>query len=205
VEATAEQLKANASSQPLGDLDRHLIAARIDYLAARAWNESGDKKRAIPHFEAAIAAANSALQPGLKPGESSAALQALMKPLSELCLLKDMGFLVTNGPKISQYAKKILALEPGHVGALVTIASSKAYPPPVFGGNPKEAIAEMAGLLASHRGGFEKDELFDSRMCLATAEAKLGRADEARLWYDAALKLYPHNKYALEQRGKLNK
>ncbi len=198
VEKTAQSLIEETKIQALGEIDRFLILARIEYLLARSWNEAGDKKKAMLHFEAAM---DNALL-SMTSGEHPAGVMALTKPLSELCLLKNMGFLIANGPKISRNAKKILDMDAGHPGALIILANAKAYPPAIFGGNPKEAIEEMEALLKAREEGFEKDDLFDIRTCVATALLKLGREDEARFWFEAALELYPGNKYALVELSK---
>jgi len=36
----------------------------------------------------------------------------LAEPLGELSILKDLGFLIKNGPKVGQYASKALELDP---------------------------------------------------------------------------------------------
>ncbi|MGB4587231.1 MAG: tetratricopeptide repeat protein [Rectinemataceae bacterium] len=198
VEALAQSLAKAAQSPLLDTIDRALSLSRIEYFVARSWNESGDKNKAIPHFEAGIEYARLSME----SGEHTSGLMALTKPLSELCLLKDMGFLIANGPKISQYAKKILAMEPGHAGATITLSAAKAYPPAVFGGRPKEAIKELSPYLAAHGSNLAKDELFDIWMCLGTAAAKLGRKADALRWFTAALELYPHNIQALRERDK---
>lgn len=198
VEKAAGELSEAAKAQPLDEANSNLVLSRIEYLAGRSWNEGGDKKKAIPRFETAVEYARASMKSGEHPG----GLMALTKPLSELCLLKGMGFLVANGPQISRNARKILAMEPGHPGAMIVLASAKAYPPPIFGGNPKEAIEEMTALIGARSGGFEKDDLFDIRMCMGTASSKLGRKEDARLWFEAALALYPSNAYA---RGELAK
>ncbi|HWR11842.1 MAG TPA: hypothetical protein VN445_08475 [Rectinemataceae bacterium] len=195
VEKAAQDLIRATKSRALTELDRYLILARIEYLAGRSWNEAGDKKKAIPHFEAAMDNARLSME----SGEHPAGLMAHMKPLSELCLLKDMGYLIANGPKISQNARKVLAMEPGRPGAVIVLAEAKAYPPAIFGGNPKEAIARLTALIDARDEGFEKDDLFDLRACVATALSKLGRADEARFWFQAALELYPRNNYAASE------
>lgn len=207
VQREAERLAAAIGAAPLPEPERALALARVEYYAAQSWKEAENKAKAIPRYEAAIAQARAALA----AGETAARLVALMKPLSELCLLKDMAFLVTNGPKVNQYARRALALEPGCPAAAITIASSKAYPPAIFGGNPKEAIAEMEALLAAsanniaraNGAGLAKDDLFDLRMCVATAQEKLGRKAEAADWYRLALELYPGNAYARAQLGKV--
>lgn len=202
VESEAGRLEAALRAENLTATELALALARAEYYAARAWKDAENKTKAIPHYEEAIAQARAALA----AGETAPRLMALMKPLSELCLLKDMAFLIANGPKISQYARRVLALEPGHPGALTALAAAKAYPPVIFGGNPKEALAEMEALLARHSGavpgdgaGLAKDELFDLRMCAGTACEKLGRKAEAAAWYRKALELYPTNAYAREQ------
>ena len=199
MEREALRLIRDAKTQRLGEADEYLVLSRIEYLAGRSWNEGGDKKRAATHFEAAVEYAKLSM----KKGEDPAGLQALTKPLSELCLIKDMAFLVLNGPKISQNARKILAIEPGQPGATITLASAKAYPPPIFGGNPREAIEQLVALIALHPEGFEKDELFDIRACLGTACTKLKRNADARFWFAAALELYPSNNYARGELGKV--
>ncbi len=200
VESEAGRLTAALRSANLPEAERALALARAEYYAARSWKEAEDKAKAIPHYEEAIVQARAALA----VGETAARLIALMKPLSELCLLKDMAFLVVNGPKIGQYAKRALVLEPGYPAAVIAIAASKAYPPAIFGGNPKEALAEMEALSANGAGlangtGLAKDELFDLRMCAGTACEKLGRKAEAAAWFRKALELYPGNTYAREQ------
>lgn len=202
VESEAGRLAAALRSAGLPETERALALARAEYYAARSWKEADNKAKAIPHYEEAIVQARAALA----AGETAARIIALMKPLSELCLLKDMAFLVANGPKIGQYAKRALALEPGNPAALIAIAASKAYPPAIFGGNPKQALAEMEALLARQSGavrepgaGLAKDELFDLRMCAGTACEKLGRKAEAAAWFRQALELYPGNAYAREQ------
>lgn len=199
VEKAAERLATAIGEAALAPAERALALSRARYFVARSWKEVNNKAKAIPHYEEAMAQARVALA----AGETPARLIALMKPLSELCLLKDMAFLIANGPKVGQYARRALALEPGYPAATIAIAASKAYPPPIFGGNPKEAIAEMEALLAARPGGLGKDDLFDLRMCVATACEKLGREAEAARWFTSALELYPGNAYAKEQLRKI--
>lgn len=199
--------------------ETELAASRIEYFIARSFKDHGDKKNAVIHFEAALeyakksmpessssGALNSPLgvpPPGAPSGETAEGLMALTRALSELCLLKDMAFLISNGPKISQYTKKILALDPHHVGALITTAAAKAYPPPLFGGNPKQAIIELTSLIKSRPEGFTRDDLFDIRVCMGTAAERLGQKADAIYWFSKALELYPTNNYAREELEKL--
>ena len=207
IENDAERLISALRAASLSEADRALAIAGAEYYAARAWKEVENKTKAIPHYEEAIVQARAALA----DGETAPRIVALMKPLSELCLLKDMAFLMANGPKIGQYAKRALVLEPGYPAATIAIAASKAYPPAIFGGKPKEALSEMEAFLALQSGAvpgdgakLAKDDLFDLRMCMATAYEKLGRKAEAAAWYRQALELYPANAYARDQLKKAN-
>jgi tetratricopeptide (TPR) repeat protein len=187
------------SAASLQEIDRLLLASRAEFLAGRALNEAGLKEKAIARFDAAVELAKKSLV----PGDHIPGLMALIRPLSELCLLKGMGFLLSNGPLVPRYTRQILDQDPSHRAATITLASSKAYPPGIFGGNPKEAITMLEKLLSEHPEGFEKDELFDLRACFGTAYAKLGDKAKAAFWFRAALEIYPGNRYAREELERL--
>ena len=189
--AIIKTLESPSTSFP-EEIDRLLLLSRVEFLTGRAFNEAGLKEKAIPRFEAAVEYAKKAMA----AGEHTPGIMARIRSLSELCLLKGMGFLLSNGPLIPRYTRQILDKEPSHRAAAILFASSKAYPSGIFGGNPKEAIAVLEKLVAEHPEGFEKDELFDLRACFGTAYAKLGDKAKAALWFRAALELYPGNRYA---------
>ena len=198
IEAQADDIIKALNSPSAAALDeesRLLFIARTEFLAGRAFNEAGSKEKAIVRFESAAGHARASMA----LGEHIPGIMALIRPLSELCLLKGMGFLLGNGPLIPRYTQQILDMDPGHRAATIIFASSKAYPPGIFGGNPREAIALLEKLIVQHPLGFEKDELFDLRACLGTAYAKLGDKAKAAQWFKSALELYPNNSYALTE------
>jgi tetratricopeptide (TPR) repeat protein len=170
-----------------------VYTARVAYLSGRSWNDHGDKKNAIRWFEEAVGSAQDLIK---MEGETPVALLCLADPLAELCLLKDLGFLMTNGPKIGRYADKVLAIDPSNVKALLLKASALAYPPPIWGGNYKKALTMYADILAEASSGLPPDLLFDVRAGIATAYANLRLKDHALWWFRAALELYPTNPYA---------
>ncbi|MCX7026007.1 MAG: hypothetical protein NT061_00655 [Spirochaetes bacterium] len=170
--------------------DKELLLSRIDYFLGRSYNESGDKKKAIPLFESALAHARAS-------GENKApALLAAVQTLSQLCSIKDLVFLISNGPKVLQYAKKILDTEQNNAGATLIQTQAKTFPSGIFGGDPAKALAQLDAISAAHPEGLEKDTLFDLQVCRGTALEKLGRKEEARTWFRSALGLYPGNLYA---------
>lgn len=200
VDKLSTALNKAVSEQPFNPITAALVRSRIADLTGRSWNEHGDKQKAIAQFELAWEQAKIALA----AGETPLSLMASVRAISSLCMVKDIGFVIAYGPKISPYAQKTLDLEPGNSSAAITLAAAKAYPPAVFGGNPKKAIAEMAELIRRRPGGFEKNELFDLRACVGTAYVKLGDTAQASAWFDAALELYPGNQYIRDEKGKLS-
>lgn len=200
VDAEAVSLLKGLSGQQISANDQALLEARIAYLAGRSWNDHKNKKKAISWFEQAIDAANTMIR---LAGETPTALVALAEPLGELCLLKDLGFLIGNGPKVGQYADKALKTEPQNIKARLLKASAFAYPPPIWGGNYRKALEVYAAILSMAEAGLPKDVLFDTRVGIATAYANLKLSEHAAWWFRAALELYPQNPYARAELEKL--
>jgi tetratricopeptide (TPR) repeat protein len=190
----AEEARARVEAQDSGlsAIARNLALARIDYFLGRALKEGGDKKKALERFEFSLASA----QRALVAGETNPGLLAAAIALAELCSLRDLGFLVANGPKVLQYAQKILDTEQNNVGAGLIQAQSKAYAPGIFGGDPAKAITQLDRIASANPGNLEKDELFDLLVCRGVALEKQGRKADAKASFSAALELYPGNLYA---------
>ncbi len=202
VDAQASSLLKNIDGQQLAAEDRALLEARIAYLVGRSWNDHKNKKKALPWFERAVDAAHTLIS---LVGETPTALVALAEPLGELSLLKDLGFLISNGPKVGQYANKALDIDPKNIKAWLLKASALAYPPTIWGGNYKKALETYAAILPLSKPGLPKDVLFDIRVGIATAYANLKLSEHAAWWFMAALELYPQNPYATTELEKLAK
>ncbi len=200
VDAQAGSLLKNIDGQQVAAEDRALLEARIAYLVGRSWNDHKNKKKALSWFERAVDAAHTLIS---LVGETPTALVALAEPLGELSLLKDLGFLISNGPKVGQYANKALDIEPKNIKAWLLKASALAYPPTIWGGNYKKALETYAAVLPLSQSGLPKDVLFDIRVGIATAYANLKLPEHAAWWFRAALELYPQNPYATTELEKL--
>ncbi|OQB97155.1 MAG: Tetratricopeptide repeat protein [Spirochaetes bacterium ADurb.Bin110] len=200
IEAQAVSLLKILSIQPISSSDQALLEARIAYLVGRSWNDHKDKKKAIAWFERAVEAAQKMIS---LEGETPTALVTLAEPLGELSILKDLGFLIKNGPKVGQYASKALELDPKNIKALILKASALAYPPPIWGGDYKKALEMYASVLSIAKNGLPKDVLFDLRVGIATAYSNLNLSENAAWWFDAALEIYPKNPYAKSELEKL--
>ncbi|MHB0854585.1 MAG: hypothetical protein ACYC1H_05260 [Rectinema subterraneum] len=201
IDAMAASLLKIVAGAPLSPADRALMTARIAYLAGRSWNDHKNKKQAVPWFEQAVSAARSVIDIS---GETPTSLIVLAEPLGELSILKDLGFLLANGPKIGQHASKALESDPHNIKALLLKASALAYPPPIWGGNYKKALEAYAAILPITEPGLPRDVLFDLRVGIATAYANLKLSEHAAWWFRAALELYPENNYAKSELEKLS-
>lgn len=185
------------------EAERLLLRSRIAYYAGRCWSDHKNKKSAIPWLEQAVAAAQELL--GLE-GDTPRALVVYAEPLGELCILKDIAFLVANGPKVGQSATKALKADPDNVRALLLKASALAYPPPIWGGNYAKALEAYAAILRNAPpSGLSPDVLFDLRVGVATAYANLKQGELARWWFSAARELFPNNLYATRELERLQK
>ena len=177
--------------------DQELWRSRIEYMVARGYQALDDKKRSVTHYEAGLASLE-VLAPDRISSES---WRMTSECISQLCLLKGVGYAVANGPKVSVYAEKALALDPKNIAARIIIAASKIYPPAMFGGNPRRGIELMREALSF--GTAERDDLFNIYSGIGLAYGKLKDVVEARRWLAMALELFPGNSYARAELEKL--
>jgi tetratricopeptide (TPR) repeat protein len=178
--------------------DRSLWRSRIEYLMARGFQADGDRRRAAVHYEEGLAV----LEAIRKEGAPSEVWRMASECISQLCLLKGLGYVLANGTKVAAYAEKALVLDPKNAAAKVIIAASKVYPPPMFGGNPSRGIELMMEALAM--GTAERDDLFNVYSGIGLAYGKLRDLEEARRWLGKALEQYPGNVYARTEYGRLD-
>ena len=199
VEAFYRDAVGLAAAADLPEADRNLWRSRIEYMVARGYQANEDKARSVAHYESGLSALD-----GLAPDQvSSESWRMTSECISQLCLLKPVGWVVANGPKVASYAEKALELDPRNAAAQVIVAAARIYPPAMFGGNPKRGIELMQEALSF--GTAQKDDLFNIYSGVGLAYGKLKNAAEARRWFDMALALYPGNSYVRSERAKLGK
>jgi tetratricopeptide (TPR) repeat protein len=199
IEAFYRDAVGLAAAADLPEADRNLWRSRIEYMVARGYQANEDKARSVAHYESGLSALD-----GLAPDQvSSESWRMTSECISQLCLLKPVGWVVANGPKVASYAEKALELDPRNAAAQVIVAAARIYPPAMFGGNPKRGIELMQEALSF--GTAQKDDLFNIYSGVGLAYGKLKNAAEARRWFDMALALYPGNSYVRSERAKLGK
>lgn len=175
-----------------------LWRSRIEYMLARGYQAQSNPGKARAHFDQGLGFAEAAL----KLGPSSEAWRMRAEHVSQLCLLKGAGFLLSNGPKAITFAEKALQLDSRNAAALIILAHSKIYPPPLFGGNPAAGIRLMLQAMALESA--ERDDLFNIYSGIGLACEKLKDSSAAREWVLKALALYPTNAFALKQYSRVH-
>jgi len=114
--------------------------------------------------------------------------------LSQLSTLKNLGFLMANGPKISPLAEEALALDPGEVKARILLASRYVYSPGIWGGDPDRGIAMLEDVAAME--GLDREDEHNIAVGIGFAHTMAERWSEALPYFRRALAVYPGNIYA---------
>lgn len=186
-----------AEDSSLPDKDRLYWLSRIEYMMGRAYQNVERKKQADRHFERGY----EYIEASESYGEYSESWRMKSEIISQRCLVRGVGYILGNGLNVNKYAEKALELNPDNGKAIIIIASSKVYPPPIYGGNPKKGILLMEE--ASEKPDIEKDDLFNIYSGYGVGYAKLEDFEKARFWFESALMLYPDNAYVNEEYEKI--
>ena len=103
-----EQALRAVDQAALAPADDALWRSRIEYMLGRGYQALSENARAAAHYEDGLAWAEQALE----RGPSSEAWRMMSEHVSQLCLVKGVGFLLANGRKVGVYAEKALELDP---------------------------------------------------------------------------------------------
>lgn len=183
-------LREAAAAARRGDLAAYEEAywtALLEYMMARAWHAAGNNDRAGEHYDRALAAVEQSL--GLR--RSSEGLRLQSETISQLCLVRGLGYTILNGPRVAPLANEALELNPDNGKAIVILASARVYPPAIFGGNPREGIRLMEEALT--KPDIETDDRFNIYSGIGIAYDKLGDRARALRYLERARAIYPGN------------
>ncbi len=202
IEVLYRQAHAAVLDAGLDECTSNYWLSRVEYLMARACQSREDLQEAARHYEKGLKLSEASM----RNGEFSEGWRMMSENLGQLCVLKwklpkGLGFLIANGPKVKDYAARAAELDPRNASALIILAAGKIYPPVIFGGNPRKGIDMMNEIL--HLGGAEKDDLFNIYSGIALAYGKLNNNQEAVIWFQRSLELYPSNRYVQEEYRKV--
>jgi tetratricopeptide (TPR) repeat protein len=193
VESLYHEAEARVKVSSLGKKERSYWRSLVEYMVGRAYHNENDKKSAARHYEAGLAY----VRESLEQGEYSEGYRVMSEIISQMCLVKSVGFVLRNGRKVNEYAKKAIELDPRNGKAHIIIASSRIYPPAAFGGNREMGIERMQKALTMP--DIEKDDLFNIYSGIGIAYSKLNKPQQGIMWLEKALRLYPGNEYVLEE------
>lgn len=150
-----------------------------------------DREKILFHYHNALDYINLAI----KKNKSSKYLTFKSTILGGSCIVEGLRFMVMHGSSVSSIAKMALERDPNNVRAQFLLISSKVYTPTKFGGNPLEA--ERLLLKLEKGVNYQKHFNFDLQMALAYSYIRLEKWDLADKYIKQALRLYPHNNFAL--------
>jgi tetratricopeptide (TPR) repeat protein len=198
--AEAERLFLEADKQAQGNLsgpELFTMSSRCEYLLGRVYQDHDRKDEAVSHFEKGISWAEKALAEGAATkAQAALAYEMIAANYGHLCMIKSTVWVMANGLKVEENAKKALQLDSRNAGALYLLASRWAFGPSPFG-NPKRGITELEAIL-NGPADLQKDNLFNVYSALGHACMRLNRNQEALSWTQKSLDLYPTNKFALD-------
>lgn len=194
-----EQAAAAARGSSLPEKDRFYWLSRIEYMMGRAYQNLERKKKADSHYEQGYEYIEHSVSAA--GGDYSESWRMKSEIISQRCMVNGVGYILGNGLNVNKFAENALGMNPDNGKAIIIIASSKVYPPPIYGGNPKKGLALMEE--ASEKPDIEKDDLFNIYSGYAVAYTKMEDFDKARFWFESALMLYPHNAYVNEEYEKI--
>ena len=173
------------------------MLSRCEYLLGKVYQDHGRNSEAIAHYEKGISFAENSLKVQI----NAEAYEMVASHIGQLCMIKSRPWVIANGLKVEENAKKARQLDPRNAGALYLLASRWAFGPGPFG-DPKRGIAELETILNGD-AVLQKDDFFNVYSALAYACMRLSRNQEALSWALKSLALYPKNKFALDLQSQI--
>ncbi|MDR3249129.1 MAG: hypothetical protein LBT39_10140 [Treponema sp.] len=179
--------KARAS---LSGAELDAILSRCEYMMGRAYQEEKRDAEALVCYEKGIALAERSI--GQRP--TAEAYEMLSCNYGQACMLKPTTWVMANGLKVEQNAKRALNLDPRNAACQYYIASRWVFGPGILG-NPQKGIADMKAILTGADMG--KDDYFNVYSSIGYAYIRLKKKQDALPWIQKSLAIYPTNKFAL--------
>jgi len=195
---TDRQARENLNGSAL-----YAMLSRCEYLLGRVYQDHNRKDEAVSHFEKGVKFAEESLAQG---GGADASVRAeahemIASNVGHLCMLKSTAWVMANGLKVEENAKKALRFDSRNARAQYMISSRWVFGPGMFG-DPKRGIAELEGMLNGQMD-MEKDSYFNAYSALGYAYMRLNKNQEALSWVQMSLALYPTSKFALDLQSQI--
>lgn len=156
----------------------------------RAYFYEKDEKNAARHYEKGIEYAGAAVDEN-KCAES---LLIYAENISAACTVKSVGWVMKWGVKIAGLDKKILKLEPSNAAALYMLNAQDVYAPKPFC-SWSQGLKNMSAMLENETLVIGKDDNFNIISAIGYAYMMKKDKENAKLWLEKSLEIYPNNKY----------
>jgi tetratricopeptide (TPR) repeat protein len=169
----------------------YIMLSRCEYMMGRAYQEDQRKEEAIRCYENGVSWAEKANE----ETPSADGYEMVASNIGQLCMLRSTFWVMANGLKVEQNAKKGLRLDDRHAACMYLIASRWAFGPNPFG-NPRRGVTELKAMLDGI-ADLDKDNYFNVYSGIGYAYLRLENKTDAAAWIARALEIYPTNKFAL--------
>jgi tetratricopeptide (TPR) repeat protein len=178
--------------------ERDAMLSHCELMMGKSFQLDERNDEAIACYERGIALAERSIAAGPSPE----AYEMLSANIGQACMLKPRTWVIANGLKVEQNARKALSLNPRNAACLYMVASRWVFGPGIFG-NPQRGIAEMEAIL-NGSADLEKDDFFNVYSAIAYAYIRLEKNQDALPWIRKSLELYPTNKFAGDLLAQIN-
>jgi tetratricopeptide (TPR) repeat protein len=191
-EAVAPIYRETVKMAEAGLSGRELDAmlSRCELMMGKSFQLDERNDEALACYEKGITLAERSIAAGPTPE----GYEVLSANIGQACMLKPRSWVMVNGLKVEQNAKKALALNPRNAACQYMVASRWVFGPGVFG-NPQRGITEMEAIL-NGAADLGKDDFFNVYSAIGYAYIRLKKNQEALPWIRKSLNLYPTNKFA---------
>jgi len=206
--AEAERLYQEAGRRAGENLNGSALYAalsRCEYLFGRVYQDNGRKDEAVSRFEKGLKLAEESLaqNDGASDSVRSEAHEMIASNIGHLCMLKSTAWVMANGLKVEENAKKALRFDGRNARASYMLSSRWVFGPGPFA-DPKRGITEMEAIL-NGQADLEKDSYYNVYVALGYAYMRLNQDQEALSWIQKSLMRYPTSKYALDLQAQIEK
>jgi tetratricopeptide (TPR) repeat protein len=178
------------AKETLAGYELYTMLSRCEYMMGRVYQENERKDEAIQCYERGVAWAKKANAETPAAG----AYEMLASNIGQQCMLRSVPWVMANGLKVEENARKGLKLDSRHAACMYMIASRWAFGPAPFG-NPRRGVTELRSIL-SEGANLGADDYFNIYSGIAYAYLRLKNKTEAAIWAAKALDIYPTNKFA---------
>ncbi|AEF81383.1 tetratricopeptide repeat protein [Leadbettera azotonutricia] len=169
-----------------------LMLSRCEYMMGRSFEYEDKKDEAAACYEQGMVQAQAALN----AQASSEGWRMLAENLAYLCRVRPFSYAMAHGLKVERHADKALELNKQNAAALYLIAARYVFAPSTFN-NYKKGFRLLEEIISGYDQGLEKDDRFNVYSAMGYVCIGLEKKEEALVWLQKALELYPTNKYAL--------